>query len=253
MRKLDADTENEINKKRWERWRAKQKTEREKTCFYCWDNWSNWNNWSDVPDICASEDDCLPGPCKLCDLTEHSATCESDQKGHLYARGWEIYPGTILCPWGIGSECYAQIKVGKTNLYVPPWTGPPNFGYCVRVNVKLAGELRAHSSGGTGFATIDVYLDVYDHSSGSLVYSDKKMHISEVEGTTLVNGDTHVFISDIVPEGHYDVYARFYGHALVVPNASIENPADAYAVVIFIIGSYVEVIELGYEQCMSLP
>ncbi|MCK4735967.1 MAG: hypothetical protein KAT65_26165 [Methanophagales archaeon] len=45
MRKLDADTENEINKKRWERWRAKQKTEREKTCFYCWDN---WNNWSDI-------------------------------------------------------------------------------------------------------------------------------------------------------------------------------------------------------------
>jgi len=39
MRKLDADTENEINKIRWERWRAKQKTEREKTCFYCWDNW----------------------------------------------------------------------------------------------------------------------------------------------------------------------------------------------------------------------
>ena len=39
MRKLDADTENEINKIRWERWRAKQKTEREKTCFYCWDQW----------------------------------------------------------------------------------------------------------------------------------------------------------------------------------------------------------------------
>ena len=34
------DSENEINKIRWARWRAKQKTEREKTCFYC---------WSDVP------------------------------------------------------------------------------------------------------------------------------------------------------------------------------------------------------------
>ena len=55
------DTENEINKIRWERWRAKQKTEREKTCFYCWEQWNqwhnwdnwnqwnNWNNWSDVP------------------------------------------------------------------------------------------------------------------------------------------------------------------------------------------------------------
>ena len=52
MRKLDADTENEINKIRWERWRAKQKTEREKTCFYCWgqwNQWNQWNNWSDVP------------------------------------------------------------------------------------------------------------------------------------------------------------------------------------------------------------
>ena len=49
------DTENEINKIRWERWRAEQKTEREKTCFYCWEQWNqwnqwnNWNNWSDVP------------------------------------------------------------------------------------------------------------------------------------------------------------------------------------------------------------
>ena len=40
--KMGADIENEINKKRWERWRAKQKAEREKTYFYCWDQWSNW-------------------------------------------------------------------------------------------------------------------------------------------------------------------------------------------------------------------
>ena len=40
--KMGADIENEINKKRWERWRAKQKAEREKTCFYCWGQWSNW-------------------------------------------------------------------------------------------------------------------------------------------------------------------------------------------------------------------
>ena len=45
--KMGADTENEINKIRWERWRAKQKTEREKTCFYCWDQRNQWNNWSD--------------------------------------------------------------------------------------------------------------------------------------------------------------------------------------------------------------
>jgi len=38
--KMGADIENEINKIRWERWRAKQKTEREKTYFYCWDQWS---------------------------------------------------------------------------------------------------------------------------------------------------------------------------------------------------------------------
>ena len=46
---MGADIENEINKIRWERWRAKQKTEREKTCFYCWEGiWVNWNvNWFD--------------------------------------------------------------------------------------------------------------------------------------------------------------------------------------------------------------
>ena len=46
---MGADIENEINKIRWERWRAKQKTEREKTCFYCWEGvWINWNvNWFD--------------------------------------------------------------------------------------------------------------------------------------------------------------------------------------------------------------
>jgi len=26
-----------VNKKRWERWRARQDKEREKTYFYCWD------------------------------------------------------------------------------------------------------------------------------------------------------------------------------------------------------------------------
>jgi len=243
-----------INKRRWERWRAKQNNkEREKSYCYSWgESWNQWGNWSDVPDTCASEDDCILGPCKDCSLTEHSATCESDQKGHIYAKSLENWPGTILCPAGISSECYAQIKVGKTNLYVPPWTGAQNFGYCMRVNVKLDGELRAHTDGGDAAATIDVYLDVYDHSSGSLVYSDKKMTITETEGIKPVNGDTHVFFSDILSEGHYDVYARFYGHAQVIANASVENPPNAYAEVDFTAESYVEVIELGYEMCFSL-
>lgn len=33
----EEDIENAINKIRWEQWRAKQKTEREKTYFYCWE------------------------------------------------------------------------------------------------------------------------------------------------------------------------------------------------------------------------
>lgn len=33
---MGIDIENELNKIRWERWRVKQKSEREKTYFYCW-------------------------------------------------------------------------------------------------------------------------------------------------------------------------------------------------------------------------
>jgi len=44
----------EINKKRWERWRANQKTKREKS--YCY----SWSNWSDVPWTCASDYASIP-------------------------------------------------------------------------------------------------------------------------------------------------------------------------------------------------
>jgi len=63
---------------------------------------------------------------------------------------------------------------------------------------------------------------------------------------------TRMFFSDILSEEHYDVYARFYGHAQVIANASVENPPNAYAEVDFTAESYVEVIELGYEMCFSL-
>ena len=55
---MGADIENEINKIRWERWRAKQKAEREKTYFYCWGQWNQWNNWSDVPPEKCGCDEC---------------------------------------------------------------------------------------------------------------------------------------------------------------------------------------------------
>ena len=60
---MGADIENEINKKRWERWRAKQKIEREKTCFYCWDQWNQWNNWNEWQE-CPGSGDChsVSGP-----------------------------------------------------------------------------------------------------------------------------------------------------------------------------------------------
>lgn len=38
---MGIDIENELNKIRWERWRVKQKSEREKTYFYCWSEWSD--------------------------------------------------------------------------------------------------------------------------------------------------------------------------------------------------------------------
>jgi len=38
----------EINKMRWEKWRAEQKNEREKTYFHCWGDWGNWSDCSVV-------------------------------------------------------------------------------------------------------------------------------------------------------------------------------------------------------------
>jgi len=37
----------EINKKRWERWRAQQNKEREKSYFHCWGEWSDYCGGSD--------------------------------------------------------------------------------------------------------------------------------------------------------------------------------------------------------------
>lgn len=81
---MRLDTENAINKIRWERWRAKQKAEREKTCFYCWEQWNQWSNWSDVPPTCQDSSDASI----ICKYIEIKATLykSSEQiKVHWYA------------------------------------------------------------------------------------------------------------------------------------------------------------------------
>lgn len=40
------ENEREINKKRWEEWRAKHDSEREKTYFHCWSDWGDWSDCS---------------------------------------------------------------------------------------------------------------------------------------------------------------------------------------------------------------
>ncbi len=55
--KVIDDRRQKINKKRWERWRARQDKEREKSYFFCWGDWSNWSDYcedsDDSPNHCA--------------------------------------------------------------------------------------------------------------------------------------------------------------------------------------------------------
>ncbi len=49
---IEVETKNAINKMRWERWRAQQDKDREKTYFYC---------WADIDWDCVSA--CVIGDC----------------------------------------------------------------------------------------------------------------------------------------------------------------------------------------------
>lgn len=82
----------EINKKRWERWRAQQNVKREKTYCY-WGNWSGnwfdwndwpdwfdwfeWSDWSDWSDTCSSACSCPAGCCGVYVSEDYNkATCK---------------------------------------------------------------------------------------------------------------------------------------------------------------------------------
>lgn len=115
---MDADIENEINKKRWERWRAKQKTEREKTCFYCWSGvWSEWSgiwqgDWGEWSDYC---DDVETEYCSQAKVEATLYASSNRIKVHYYANCclgadcggcllYRCYVRTKICGPGYCSE-----------------------------------------------------------------------------------------------------------------------------------------------------
>ena len=143
MRKLDADIdmENEINKIRWEQWRAKQKTEREKTCFYCWDNWNNWDNWSDyVPPIIdyviwhyrSGQSDCQGG-------TGGWGTAVCMQNALIrWARantGSDVYEAYSKCYWRRDTSwpeyCYCEEEFNMPVYMVTVWNNSIPWGHAI--------------------------------------------------------------------------------------------------------------------------
>ena len=198
---MDADIENEINKIRWERWRAKQEFKRGKTCFYCWDNWSNW---SDVPPwTCASDHACDPsGICMDCANTLHEATCESYQKGTFLAYSWGniglVWPCTVT---GTGGSCWAAAIYTSKPMYIPS-----NFK--IRASVELNG--RCKTSAGV-VADLAIFIEVE-----SLGVSDKVYYVNaaEIPGGEKVWNNENLYLwtpEHTATAGNYEIKVRIRG------------------------------------------
>jgi len=162
---LDADTENEINKIRWERWRAKQKTEREKTCFYCWDNWGevsyHCGNSRGCPHGCADVGVELSYDVENCSVDAYDVAGFCLQGGHddlhcgntFYGRlSGEVLAVNYICSppcegWSCDlgeKECYywcAGLKIIKTCPVPLEWCGydMQNYASCT-CHCGLAGD-----------------------------------------------------------------------------------------------------------------
>jgi hypothetical protein len=122
LRKMNVIDElrQEINKKRWEKWRLQQKTKREKT--YCY-----WGEWSDS---CEDIDTGSP----YCAYAEIKATlyAASDKvKVHYIGRCCE---GNECGNCIAINPCYVKTKICTTEIinsgYCTPWQ-QENFGYGV--------------------------------------------------------------------------------------------------------------------------
>ena len=125
---MDADIENKINKKRWERWRAKQDKEREKTYFHCWSGvWCDWSgiwqgDWGEWSDYCDDTDD-SPNDCAHAKVEATLYASSNRIKVHYYA----LCCGVPACGGCALYKCYVRTKI----------CGP---GYC--------SELKEHEFGG---------------------------------------------------------------------------------------------------------
>ena len=115
----------EINKIRWEKWRAKQNNEREKTYFHCWGESSDYCEDSDAsPNMCA----------------------QASLKATLYAPSNRIkvhYAGTCCAA---GPECGYCIYGCSLRTRICT-TETVDGGYCTLWKVEEFGYYECHASG----------------------------------------------------------------------------------------------------------
>ena len=226
---MDADIENEINKIRWEGWRAKQNKEREKT--YCY--WSEpWNEWSDVgsPSGCVPDHACDPsGLCMFCAQTLHEAECVSAQKGTFLASAWGAY-GIPPCEH-TGGRCWAEAEFSRS-LQLP--SAPKKF--VAKAKVVLNGKLWSNA----GSAKLFIYIKVAGAGIEDEVYSainNREWHTE----TFWVQTQKHSVSSG----GYYDIQVRIHGWVTTIgPDGA---GSDAVFNNRYGDGFYVKVLEIGVD------
>ena len=158
MKKLDGEEEeleNAINKIRWERWRARQKTEREKTCFYCWDD--------------------TPSPWKSTSYSPSDWECSGEAYGVAHEKHYFYDPSTgkslnilasgLLAYWAKarGSAWYdfdltdeSRVRVGDSGYAHVKFSG-------------IEGELNSVNTAGVDGMSIHIYTFVDDLTTGERI------------------------------------------------------------------------------------
>jgi len=158
----------------------------------------------------------------FCLNTLHEAVCETLQKGAFLAYSWgnvNIPP----CP-GTGGSCWAEAKIGKTNVYISS---------NVYARIILNGKISVSAA----LPKFQVFLEVY--TGDELIFSEKKLECTD--NKTFSNDEYLLASTSSLSAGYYDVYVRFRGEASAVGEGN-------YAAIEFNNryggGYYVEVIEI---------
>lgn len=138
----------EINKKRWEGWRAKQNKEREKTYCY-WGNWGNWSEWSDCcEDIDASSNMCAQASLKATLYAGGGCRIKVHYAGTCCAAGPEC--GYCIC------RCHLRTRICTTEAV--------DGGYCRQWKVEEFGYYVCNASGDHWF-DIEPDYEGYEHEA----------------------------------------------------------------------------------------